>query len=127
MSRPANCSTIMKKLFIETHGCQMNVHDTEKAISLLGAAGYQKTDEPGEADVILLNTCMVREKAARKVYTRIGEMKQAARARTAAVSKKEPVIGVMGCVAQAEASRMFDHSKDVRVVVGTQSISKLPD
>ncbi len=116
----------MKKLFIETHGCQMNVHDTEKALGVLGSAGYEATDDPAEADVILLNTCMVREKAARKVYTRIGELKRTAAAATGAM-KKKPVIGVMGCVAQAEASRIFDHSKDVRVVVGTQSISKLPD
>jgi tRNA-2-methylthio-N6-dimethylallyladenosine synthase len=65
----------MKKVYIETHGCQMNVHDTEKAVGVLASSGYVATAEPADADLILLNTCMVREKAARKVFTRIGHIK----------------------------------------------------
>ncbi len=98
----------------------MNVHDTEKAASVLADAGYQTTNKPADADLILLNTCMVREKASRKVFTRIGHLKSELRG-------SRPVIGVMGCVAQAEAGRIFERSRDVRLVVGTQSIGKLPD
>ncbi|MEP7270895.1 MAG: tRNA (N6-isopentenyl adenosine(37)-C2)-methylthiotransferase MiaB [Acidobacteriota bacterium] len=116
----------MKKVYIETHGCQMNVHDTEKAVSVLADAGYQTTVKPAEADLILLNTCMVREKAARKVFSRIGNLKSEVRA-SRPVTAGAPVIGVMGCVAQAEAGRIFDLSRDVRLVIGTQSIGKLPD
>ena len=65
-----------KKLYLETHGCQMNVHDSEKAAFSLSNAGYELTDNPTGADLILLNTCMVREKAARKVYSRISDLKK---------------------------------------------------
>lgn len=106
-----------KKLYLETYGCQMNVHDSEKATHLLSGSGYEMTTDPEAADLILLNTCMVREKAARKVYGRIGDLKRAA---------KRPIIGVMGCVAQAEAERVFERSPEVRLVLGTQSIGRLP-
>ncbi len=111
-----------KKLYLETYGCQMNVHDSEKAVFALSGAGYELTETPTEADLILLNTCMVREKAARKVYSRIGELK-----RESKINSGEPIFGVMGCVAQAEADRMFDRNKDIRLVLGTQAIGKLPD
>ena len=111
-----------KKLYLETYGCQMNVHDSEKAVFALSGSGYELTETPAEADLILLNTCMVREKAARKVYSRIGELK-----RESKLNNAEPIFGVMGCVAQAEADRMFDRSKDIRLVLGTQAIGKLPD
>lgn len=110
-----------KRVYLETHGCQMNVHDSEKAASLLADLGYELTAEAGEADLVLLNTCMVREKAERKVYRRIGELK---RERTH--SRRDlPLFGVMGCVAQAEGERIFDRCGDVQMVVGTQSIGKL--
>ena len=111
-----------RKFYIETHGCQMNVHDTEKASHALGGAGYELTADAGEADLVLLNTCMVREKAARKVYTRIGELKRAA-----GRGGRAPIFGVMGCVAQAEAERIFERCREVRLVVGTQSVARLPD
>lgn len=107
-----------KKLYLETWGCQMNVHDSEKASHILEGLGYEQTSDPGAADLVLLNTCMVREKAERKVYSRIGNIRNAAGRR---------IIGVMGCVAQAEAERVFERSPDVRLVVGTQSIGKLPE
>jgi tRNA-2-methylthio-N6-dimethylallyladenosine synthase len=115
----------MKKLYLETYGCQMNVHDSEKAVYALSADGYEMTETPDEADLILLNTCMVREKAARKIFTRIGELKTQ-RLRKAA-RPRLPIFGVMGCVAQAEAERMFERSQDVRLVLGTQAIAKLPE
>lgn len=116
----------MKKLYLETHGCQMNAHDSEKAIGVLADAGYESTDQPAEADLILLNTCMVREKAARKVFTRIDLLKGLVR-KARSKESTAPIFGVMGCVAQAEAARIFERSRDVRLVVGTQSIAKLPE
>jgi len=125
----ANCSTLSsvksvmsKKFYLETHGCQMNAHDSEKAAFALSGSGYELTENPEEADLILLNTCMVREKAARKVYSRIGELKHHSNEKNA-----EPILGVMGCVAQAEAERMFERNKDIRLVLGTQAIGKLPE
>lgn len=112
-----------KKLYLETHGCQMNVHDSEKASSALAGSGYEMTSNPSEADLILLNTCMVREKAARKVYSRIGELKS----QRLKQAVQLPIFGVMGCVAQAEADRMFERNQDIRLVLGTQAIGKLPE
>lgn len=114
----------MKKLYLETYGCQMNVHDSEKAVFALSGVGYELTEQAEDADLILLNTCMVREKAARKVFSRIGELKSARRKQ--AVKKPLPIFGVMGCVAQAEADRLFERSQDVRLVLGTQALGKLP-
>lgn len=115
----------MKKLYLETYGCQMNVHDSEKAVFALAGSNYELTPQPDDADLILLNTCMVREKAARKVFSRIGELKTRRRKKTA--QKDLPIFGVMGCVAQAEADRLFERSQDVKLVLGTQAIGKLPE
>ena len=98
----------------------MNVHDTEKAASALAGVGYETCNDPAEADLVLINTCMVREKPEQKVFQRIDMLKQA---RT---SGKKAVFGVMGCVAQAEAERIFDRNRNVNLVLGTQSIGKLP-
>jgi tRNA-2-methylthio-N6-dimethylallyladenosine synthase len=111
-----------KKFYLETHGCQMNVHDSEKAAAVLAEIGYSTTTDPLDADLILLNTCMVREKAARKVFSRINEIKKGLKQ----APKESLVFGVMGCVAQAEAERLFERSQDVRLVMGTQAIPKLP-
>ncbi len=110
-----------KKFYLETYGCQMNVHDSEKAGYSLAGVGYEQTPDPLDADLILLNTCMVREKAARKVFSRITELKRQRRG-----TDTQPVYGVMGCVAQAEAERLFERSRDIRLVMGTQAIPKLP-
>ncbi len=115
----------MKKLYLETYGCQMNVHDSEKAVYALSTDGYEMTETPDDADLILLNTCMVREKAAQKVFSRIGELRSQHLKKAA--HKSLPIFGVMGCVAQAEAERMFERSQDVRLVLGTQAIAKLPE
>ena len=112
----------MKKVYIETHGCQMNVHDSEKALYALSDIGYEVVASPTEADLVLLNTCMVREKPEQKVFKRIESIKHEQKR----VAGKALVFGVMGCVAQAEAERIFDRSKDVNIVIGTQSIGKLP-
>lgn len=112
----------MKKVYVETHGCQMNVHDTEKAIYALSGNGYEPVSEPLEADLILLNTCMVREKPEQKVFKRIAALKSEQLRNKGKIAK----FGVMGCVAQAEAERIFDRSRDVSLVIGTQSIGKIP-
>lgn len=114
-----------KKVYLETYGCQMNVHDSEKATYMLSDLGYAQTSEVNEADLVLLNTCMVREKAARKVYTRINEIKRDIS--KASRGKNLPVFGVMGCVAQAEADRLFERSRDIKMVMGTQAIPRLPN
>jgi tRNA-2-methylthio-N6-dimethylallyladenosine synthase len=103
----------------------MNVHDSEKASFALTSRGWAATSNPAEADLILLNTCMVREKAAQRVFTRVGELRRLilkSGART-----EGPIFGVLGCVAQAEAERIFDRSKDVKLVLGTQAIGRLPE
>jgi tRNA-2-methylthio-N6-dimethylallyladenosine synthase len=123
---------MVKKVYLETYGCQMNVHDSEKAIRMFSDLGYSQTSEVNEADIVLLNTCMVREKAARKVFARINEIKNEIRRDNPRVAPRIapdnglPVFGVMGCVAQAEADRLFERSQDVKMVMGTQAISRLP-
>ncbi len=110
----------------------MNVHDSEKAVFALSGGGFEQTEDPFAADLILLNTCMVREKAARRVYARVSDLKgQIRRERSGRgagnVVGELPIFGVMGCVAQAEADRLFERSPDIRLVLGTQAISKLPE
>ena len=106
-------------VYVETFGCQMNVADSERATVRLRAAGYDLCDTPDNADVVLFNTCSVRERAAHKVFTRIGEVR---RQRLGT----EPVVGVMGCVAQLEGQTLFDNSPSVNLVVGTRATDRLP-
>lgn len=107
-------------VYLETIGCQMNVADSERADVRLRAAGYEFADSPENADVVIFNTCSVRERAAHKVFTRIGEVR---RRRIG----NEPVVGVMGCVAQLEGSTIFDNSPTVNVVAGTRATDRLPE
>ena len=111
------------KVYIETFGCQMNVADTERAATGLRKAGYELSASAQGADVVLLNTCSVRERAERKVFRRIGEIRSELRA---AGRKEEPLIGVMGCVAQLEGSRIFDNSPAVDLVIGTRATDRIP-
>src|SRR5438445_11888666 len=106
-------------VYLETFGCQMNVADSERAAVRLRAAGFNLGDAPEAADVIIFNTCSVRERAAHKVFTRIGEVR---RQRIG----NEPIVGVMGCVAQLEGSSIFDASPSVSVVAGTRATDRLP-
>ncbi|HBB89488.1 MAG TPA: tRNA (N6-isopentenyl adenosine(37)-C2)-methylthiotransferase MiaB [Blastocatellia bacterium] len=105
------------KVYLETFGCQMNVADTERAVTGLRKAGYEMTSLPNEADVVLLNTCSVRERAERKVFRRVSELRK---------SPRHPVIGVMGCVAQLEGSSIFQRASAVDLVVGTQATDRIP-
>ena len=109
-----------KKLFVKTYGCQMNVYDTERMTESLHAEGYTSTDSAEEADMILLNTCHIREKAAEKVYSELGRFKH--------LKSENPnlKIGVVGCVAQAEGEEIIRRQPLVDLVVGPQSYHKLP-
>ncbi len=110
-----------KKLFIKTYGCQMNVYDSERMAEAMGSAGYVETDSPAEADMILLNTCHIREKAAEKVYSELG------RFRGLKQDKPDLKIGVAGCVAQAEGEEIMRRQPLVDLVVGPQSYHRLPE
>jgi tRNA-2-methylthio-N6-dimethylallyladenosine synthase len=109
-----------KKLFIRTYGCQMNVYDSERMAEALGASGYVATDRAEDADMILLNTCHIREKAAEKVYSELGRLKALKAARP------DLKIGVAGCVAQAEGEEIMRRQPLVDLVVGPQSYHRLP-
>ena len=106
---------------IETFGCQMNIHDSERMAGLLDQAGYEPTADDRDADVIVINTCSVRERAEEKLFTRLGEIRQ-----MAAEEGSRPVVAVTGCVAQQEGSRILQRSKAVDVIVGTQNLKRLP-
>ena len=109
-----------KKLFIKTYGCQMNVYDSERMAEALGAEGYVATDIAEDADMVLLNTCHIREKAAEKVYSELGRLKPLK------LAKPHLKIGVAGCVAQAEGEEIIRRMPIVDVVVGPQSYHRLP-
>jgi tRNA-2-methylthio-N6-dimethylallyladenosine synthase len=110
------------KVYIETFGCQMNVADTERAATVLRKAGYDLAGSAEIADVVLLNTCSVRERAERKVFRRIGEIRsQATRA-----GQQKPLIGVMGCVAQLEGSSIFQNVPAVNLIIGTRATDRIP-
>src|SRR5918993_2975822 len=112
-----------KKYLIETFGCQMNVHDSERMAGLLDQAGYEPTVDDLDADVIVINTCSVREHAEDKLYTRLGELR---------VMEQEtghkPVVAVAGCVAQQEGAAILKATNGhmIDVVVGTQRAKMLP-
>ncbi len=113
--------TNTKKLFIKTYGCQMNVYDSERMVEAMGGEGYVTTDKPDDADMILLNTCHIREKAAEKVYSELGRYKGLKSA------KPDLKIGVAGCVAQAEGAEIMRRQPMVDLVVGPQSYHRLPE
>ena len=110
-----------RKYLIETHGCQMNVHDSERMAGLLEQAGYEATADDRDADVVVINTCSVRERAEEKLFTRLGELRQ-----MGIEQGTRPVVAVTGCVAQQEGERLLQRSKAVDVIVGTQSMKRLP-
>ncbi len=113
--------TAPKKLFIKTYGCQMNVYDSERMAEALALRGYEQTGEAAEADMILLNTCHIREKAAEKVYSELGRLKPLK------AEKPDLKIGVAGCVAQAEGEEIVRRQPMVDLVVGPQSYHRLPE
>jgi tRNA-2-methylthio-N6-dimethylallyladenosine synthase len=113
-------STAPKKVYIRTFGCQMNEYDSDKMADVLGAAqGYEKTDDPEAADLILFNTCSVREKAQEKVFSDLGRVKH--------LKKKGVLIGVGGCVASQEGAAIIERAPYVDVVFGPQTLHRLPE
>ena len=111
-----------RKYLIETFGCQMNVHDSERMAGLLDEAGFEATLDETEADVVVINTCSVRERAEEKLYTRLGELRQ-----LAAEQGHHPIVAVAGCVAQQEGEALLKRSPGVAdVILGTQAIRRLP-
>jgi tRNA-2-methylthio-N6-dimethylallyladenosine synthase len=113
---------VAKKYLIETFGCQMNAHDSERMAGLLEQAGFEATADAADADVVVINTCSVREHAEDKLYTRLGELRQMGLEHGHA-----PIVAVAGCVAQQEGEALFKRSPGVAdIVLGTQAIRQLP-
>ena len=114
-----------KKVFVKTYGCQMNVYDSQRMTDALAADGYAETQRMEEADLVLLNTCHIREKAAEKIYSELGRIRDLKAERAAAGG--ELLIGVAGCVAQAEGAEIIRRAPAVDLVIGPQTYHRLPD
>ena len=111
-----------RRYLIETVGCQMNVHDSERMAGLLEQAGFEPTDNAADADLVVINTCSVRERAEGKLYTRLGQLRQ-----LGVEQGRDPIVAVAGCVAQQEGEALLKRSPGVAdVIVGTQAIRRLP-
>src|SRR6476660_4589723 len=109
---------VVKKVYIKSYGCQMNVYDSQRMGDLLAPLGYQPADAAEDADLIILNTCHIREKAAEKVYSELGKLRRLKEERSRTGVK--PVIAVAGCVAQAEGEEIVRRQKAVDLVFGPQ-------
>jgi tRNA-2-methylthio-N6-dimethylallyladenosine synthase len=109
----------MRSFYIETFGCQMNVHDSEKVAGTLAAQGYAQVSTPEQADLILYNTCSIRDKAEQKVFSRLQQFKRGA--------GKGKTFAVLGCVAQQEGERVFERAPHVSLVCGSASYNRLPE
>src|SRR5271170_7446883 len=109
----------MKKFYIETFGCQMNAHDSEKVVGTMLAEGYAQVGTPEEAELVLYNTCSIRDKAEQKVFNRLQQFKREA--------GKGKTFGVLGCVAQQEGEKIFERAPHVSLVAGSASYAKLPE
>jgi tRNA-2-methylthio-N6-dimethylallyladenosine synthase len=118
--------TPRKRLYIKTYGCQMNVYDSERMADVLRPLGYGLTDQPDGADLVVLNTCHIREKAAEKVYSELGRIKAMKRAKAEA-GQGDMAVVVAGCVAQAEGAEIMNRAPVVDLVVGPQSYHQLPE
>jgi tRNA-2-methylthio-N6-dimethylallyladenosine synthase len=115
----------MKRLFVKTYGCQMNVYDSARMADLLTPLGYTQTDAPADADMVILNTCHIREKAAEKVYSELGRLRDLKEEK--ALAGTPMMIAVAGCVAQAEGEEIVKRQSAVDLVVGPQSYHRLPE
>ena len=114
-----------RRLFIKSYGCQMNVYDSERMADLLAPLGYGLTDTPDQADLVVLNTCHIREKAAEKVYSELGRIRHLKAARAAAGEAMTVVVA--GCVAQAEGEEIIRRAPVADLVVGPQAYHRLPE
>jgi tRNA-2-methylthio-N6-dimethylallyladenosine synthase len=114
-----------KRYFVKTYGCQMNVYDSQRMSDALAADGYSAVEQAEDADLILLNTCHIREKAAEKVYSDVGRLKAIKKERAA--SGRDTTIAIAGCVAQAEGAEILRRAPAVDLVIGPQTYHRLPD
>ena len=114
-----------RKLYVKSFGCQMNVYDSQRMADTLAPEGYVETATADDADLIILNTCHIREKAAEKVYSELGRMRRLKEAATA--DGRDVLIAVAGCVAQAEGDEIIRRAPAVDLVVGSQNYHRLPD
>ncbi|RSB45971.1 MULTISPECIES: tRNA (N6-isopentenyl adenosine(37)-C2)-methylthiotransferase MiaB [Brevundimonas] len=122
----SEASAAPKRLFIKTYGCQMNVYDSERMADVLRPLGYAPTETPEDADFVILNTCHIREKAAEKVYSELGKLREM-RDRRMAAGQGGMTIAVAGCVAQAEGEEIMKRQPAVDLVVGPQAYHQLPE
>ena len=113
-----------KRLHIKTYGCQMNVYDSERMADVLGPMGYVQTDSATEADLVLINTCHIREKASEKLYSDLGRLRDMKAER---LNGQDVMVAVAGCVAQAEGGEIMRRASVVDLVVGPQSYHRLPE
>src|SRR5215216_300191 len=114
-----------QKVYVKSYGCQMNVYDSQRLADTLSAEGFVETGAPDDSDLVILNTCHIREKAAEKVFSELGRLRQLKRA--AAHDGRRMTIAVAGCVAQAEGAEIVRRAPVVDVVVGPQSYHHLPE
>src|SRR5918994_6369645 len=109
----------MKRVYIETYGCQMNVADSELMFGVLDREGYSRTEQPGDADVMLVNTCAVRDNAEQRVIGRVGELQR--------YKRPGGVLGVVGCMAQRLGPMLLEQAPRVDLVVGPDAYRNLPE
>jgi tRNA-2-methylthio-N6-dimethylallyladenosine synthase len=123
---PADVGGVAKKLFIKTYGCQMNVYDSDRMARSLAVHGYEAVGAADEADLVVLNTCHIREKAAEKVYSELGRLRRLRDARRERTGE-DMLLAVAGCVAQAEGELLVERAPFVDIVVGPQAYHRLPE
>ncbi len=126
MTLASNKLPLPKKVFVKTYGCQMNVYDSERMRDVLAPQGYTETLVQDDADLVILNTCHIREKAVEKVYSELGRLRDH-RADRKVAGGKDVLIAVAGCVAQAEGEELVKREKAVDLVFGPQTYHKLPE
>ncbi|MGI8639544.1 MAG: tRNA (N6-isopentenyl adenosine(37)-C2)-methylthiotransferase MiaB [Pyrinomonadaceae bacterium] len=114
----------MKKVYLETFGCQMNVSDSERVATRLAADGFEITPDEAAADVVLINTCSVREKAEHKLYTRVGQIRNSDRENK---RENKQIVGVLGCVAQLEGETLFEGRNEIDFVLGTKAVGRVSE
>jgi tRNA-2-methylthio-N6-dimethylallyladenosine synthase len=118
-------TTQTKKLYIKTYGCQMNVYDSDRMQDLMQSIGYENVTEPNDADMVIINTCHIREKAAEKLYCDLGRIKKHKEKLKA--QGKQMIVAVAGCVGQAEGEEIFKRAPVTDIIVGPESYQTLPD
>ena len=117
---------LSKRLFVKTYGCQMNVYDSDRMTDALAPLGYQITDSPVDADMVILNTCHIREKASEKVFSELGRLRMI-KEKMRDQQGRDVMIAVAGCVAQAEGEEIIRRAPWVDIVVGPQTYHRLPE